>query len=120
VASNVRLVTYLIMLHSYRIIFFITLLLISFSGFSKNNERVSDFLLEEKNDVQMFVLLKYTQLSSELITGKGEYLDSLLYLIQQQKPRAKKNIILKKLRQYLMDSRDIFHFSMQVKKYSTL
>ena len=92
----------------------------SFSGYSKNNKGVADFSLEEKNDVQMLVLLKYTQITSEIMTGNGRYLDALLYLIKQSRPLEEKNIVIDNLKRILLSSRDIFHFSMQVKKYSAL
>lgn len=116
--SSLGKASFLNMLNINTLVLLLVLLSASFSCFSKNDKDTISFFSEEKNDIQMLVLLKYTRLSSEIKIGKGVHLDALLYLMKQKKTIESKGEILRVLRLYLQNSRDIFHFSSQVKSYS--
>lgn len=101
----------------------VKLIPIFFFFYSSNALSVRDnaapaFLHEEKNDIQMFVLLKYSQIVIDINRGEGVYLDSLLHFLKKKSTDLNKDEKLQLLRQHLSTSQSIFHFSQRIKESS--
>ena len=72
-------------------------------------------LLQQNNDIQMMVLLKYTQVVEDIKKGEGDYLDAIEFLLKK-KPTTKIQLVAD-LKKMLKSSSDIYRFSALIKDY---
>lgn len=102
----------------YKLVKLITIFFFFYSSnaLSGHDNTASAILHEEKNDIQMFVLLKYSQIVIDINRGEGIYLDSLLHFLKKKSIDMDKGEKLQLLRQYLNTSQSIFHFSQRIKE----
>jgi len=71
--------------------------------------------LQQENNLQLMVLLKYPQIVEDIKKGDGDYLDAIGFLLEK-KPTTKAQLVadLKKL---LKKSSDVYRFSALIKDY---